>query len=96
MGRLLLALMIVTISSGALAQSRPSTLRMSCLQARGLVASQGAVVLSTSPTTYDRYVSGGNFCQWGERPEPTWIPTADTPQCHIGFVCAERPQRSSR
>lgn len=96
MGRLLLALIIVNMSSGALAQSRPSTLRMSCLQARSLVLSQGAVVLSTGPTTYDRYVSGGNFCQWGERSEPTWVPAADTPQCHIGFVCAARPQRSSR
>jgi hypothetical protein len=94
MGRLLLAGILISAAPVALAQSRPSTLGMTCLQARGLVASQGAIVLSTGPTTYDRYVSGGNACVLGERTEPTWVPSADTAQCPIGFRCAS-PQRQS-
>ncbi len=77
----------VGIGSEALAQSRPVTTRMSCLQARGLVAAQGAVVLGTSPNAYDRYVSGGGSCSLGERREPAWVPTIDNPQCSIGYRC---------
>ncbi len=34
---------------------------MGCDQAAGLVAKQGAVVLRTGPTTYDRYIRHSSF-----------------------------------
>jgi hypothetical protein len=55
----------IALSTGAVAQTRPLTLGMGCGQARALVTSRGAVVLSTGQNTYDRYVSSGAFCQWG-------------------------------
>jgi len=87
---LLASAALIGMGSGALAQSHPLTLGMSCGQARNLVAAQGAVVLNTSPMAYDRYVASGSYCVLGERAEPTWAPTADTPQCPIGYRCVGR------
>ena len=44
-------LIIASTSADAWAQSHPLTLRMSCAQAQGLVASQRAIVLNTGPFT---------------------------------------------
>jgi hypothetical protein len=81
---------LIGLSADALAQSRPLTSRMSCSQARGLVAAQGSIVLNTSPLTYDRYVRGNGYCVLGETTEPAWVPTLDTAQCSIGYRCATR------
>jgi hypothetical protein len=75
------------LATAAYAQSRPSTLRMTCAQARSLVASRGSIVLSTGPYTYDRFVAGGGFCFLGEIAEPAWARTLDSPQCPIGYRC---------
>jgi len=85
---------LVSMSSGAWAQGHPLTLRMSCYGVRELVAAQGAVVLNTSPTTYDRYVGGGGRCALGEITEPAWVPTADSPQCPVGYRCVTRTRPS--
>lgn len=84
-----LSLALATFATGALAQPRASTLAMSCGQARGVVASRGAVVLGTGGQTYDRFVAGRNFCEINETIEPVWVPTADTPQCPIGYRCRD-------
>jgi len=84
-----LTLALTAFATGAVAQPRPSTLNMSCGQARGVVASRGAVVLSTGRFTYDRYVIDRNFCEINETIEPVWVPTADTPQCPIGYRCRD-------
>lgn len=74
------------------AQPRPSTLSLSCQQARALVASRGAIVLSTGRNTYDRYVAHAGLCQIEETAEVAYEPTADQPQCPIGNRCrARRP-----
>jgi hypothetical protein len=62
---------------------------MSCRQAAGLVASRGAIVLGTGAYTYDRYVSDQRFCLRSEVTIPEWVPTADTPQCFVGYRCKE-------
>jgi malic enzyme len=94
----LLATSIILVGTGsaALAQSHPLTLRMACSQAINLVAARGAIVLNTSATTYDRYVTSSRYCVRGETTEPTWVPTADTPQCFIGYRCVirNRPSRN--
>ncbi|WP_048708828.1 hypothetical protein [Microvirga massiliensis] len=84
-----LAAYLIAFCTPALAQVGPSTLTMSCQQAHALVASQGAIVLRTGPITYDRYVISPAFCMRAETTEPTWVPTADTPQCFIGYVCRQ-------
>jgi hypothetical protein len=83
-------------SADALAQSHPLTSRMSCAQARGLVAAQGSIVLNTSPLTYERYARGNGDCVLGETTEPAWVPTVNTAQCPIAYRCATRkvPSRS--
>ena len=89
MKKSMLALLLSLIATGAFAQSRPSTLTMSCNQARGVVAARGAAVLSTGTYTYDRFVSSRNFCQYNEVLEPVWVPTVDTPQCPVGYRCRD-------
>ena len=84
------ALALISAGADALAQSHPLTLRMSCAQAQGLVASQRAIVLNTGPLTYDRYVGSYGSCTIGETLDPAWVPTADTAQCPIGYRCAPR------
>lgn len=76
--------------SEAMAQRRPSTLGMSCAQAQGLVRATGAIVLSTGPHTYDRFVANRRFCTPDEEEIPTWAPTRDTPQCMVGYRCEMR------
>jgi hypothetical protein len=84
-----LALALAHAATAAVAQVGPSTLQMRCSQAAALVSSQGAVVLSTGPTTYDRYVNGGGFCERSETAEPAFVRTADAPQCLVGYICRE-------
>jgi hypothetical protein len=83
----LLVLALATVSTAAMAQSSRTTLNLTCAQARGLVAAQGAVVLHTGPTTYDRYVRDGSFCAVQEMVRPAWIRTGDVAQCPVGGVC---------
>jgi hypothetical protein len=70
----------------SLAQARESTLSMSCRQAASLVASRGAVVLSTGRHTFDRFVATPGFCFAGEWGEPAWAPTRDG-SCRLGYIC---------
>ena len=89
--------LILTAAAAALAlgviapaSARPFTPSMSCGSAAGLVAGQGAVVLSTSPTTYDRYVRGYGYCAQGEYLERAFVQTRDAQACLIGYTCSTR------
>ena len=86
----------VLIATDALAQGRPVSTTLTCSRAAGLVASQGALVLGTGVYTYDRYVSGPNYCVRGEPTEPAWVPTLDNPQCFVGYLCRRLHGRGSR
>ena len=66
---------------------KPYSPRMSCAQASGIVASQGAAVVATGPHTYDRYVLHQGFCSPQEFTKAAFVPTADRPACLIGYVC---------
>jgi hypothetical protein len=81
------AIVLISMSSGAMAQAGPLTTGMTCNQARNLVASQGAVVLNTGATTYDRYVASGAYCGLGEVPVPGLAPTKDASRCLVGSRC---------
>ena len=82
------------IATAAFAQQRPSTVAMSCGQARGVLASRGAAVLGTGGYTYDRFVRDRSFCQPTEVTRAAFVPTRDTPECFIGYRCIE-PSRNS-
>lgn len=87
------AFLIVALSLGttaALAQTRPSTPSLPCARAAALVQSQGAIVLGTGVYSYDRFVSSGSYCQVGEFADPAWVPSADNPQCSVGYRCRNR------
>ena len=73
--------------SQATAFAMPSTLDMSCRQVASLVSSKGAVVLSTGPGLFDRYVNGQVYCGEGLIAMPAWIPTKDSAQCYVGYTC---------
>ncbi|KLK93444.1 hypothetical protein AA309_08985 [Microvirga vignae] len=87
MRSILVSIAIAGFAPGAIAQPGPTTLAMTCAQARGIVVSQGAAVLRTGPTTYDRYVRDASFCALQETARPAWVRTVDTAQCPIGGVC---------
>jgi len=84
-----LALGAALLSTGAVAQPRPSTPHMLCAQAAGIVASRGAVVLGTGGFTYDRFVTDRHFCAITQTTEPAWVPALDNPQCFVGYRCKE-------
>jgi hypothetical protein len=89
MKRIALVLVALAYTSSALAQSRPSTPSMTCNQARRIVFSRGAIVLGTGTYTYDRYVRDRTFCEFNETIEPGFVPTRDTPQCPVGYLCRD-------
>jgi hypothetical protein len=88
--RTFIALGLCVIATAAVAQPRPSTPSLPCARAASLVQTQGAIVLGTGDYTYDRFVSGGNFCLVGERTDPAWVPSADNLQCFVGYRCRQR------
>ena len=81
------ALLAATATGGA---ARPYTPALSCGQAADLVAATGAAVLSTSPTTFDRFVRDRRFCAYGEYLDPAYVQTRDTASCLIGYTCISR------
>jgi hypothetical protein len=85
--RLRLAVLLILAATGALAEGRPSTTAMTCAQARALVTRSGAIVLSTGPNLYDRYVASEIACPTGLYGRPAFVPTRDNPQCNIGLYC---------
>lgn len=82
--------LLLFAASPCLAQERPNTLEMSCKAAAGLVARQGAIVLGTGSSTFDRYVASRSFCTVDDIIQPGFVPTVDNPNCFIGYYCAPR------
>lgn len=86
----LLALSMVT--TGALAQTRASTLDMPCEASRQLVFARGAVVLGTGGRTYDRFVRDRSFCDVTEYAQTAYVPSPETPRCFVGYRCRQGPR----
>jgi hypothetical protein len=91
MSRLAL-LVLVAWASPSLSEARPSTTTMTCGQAAATVAKAGAIVLTTGPGTYERFVASGAECLPGEFTEAAQAPTTDSPSCTVGYVCKQREQ----
>ena len=82
--------LIALIATTAAVAARPSTLGMSCQQAQNLVATQGAVVMTTGPHTFQRFVSSAGYCKIAEWAEPASAPTKDARHCPLGYTCTRR------
>jgi hypothetical protein len=80
----------VATAFSSVSQARPDTRQMSCGQARDLVRHRGVVVLTTGGQTYDRFVSHGGYCAYGEYPERAFVRTRNRQECFIGYICADR------
>ncbi|MBZ9675696.1 hypothetical protein [Mesorhizobium sp. ES1-1] len=76
--RIVLTTAAVLLAATGLADARPDTRKMSCEQLRDLIRRHRAVVVTTGPNTYDRYVRQfGNECDWPEVPMSAYVPTRD-------------------
>ena len=70
---------MVMCAAGA-AHARPDTRAMTCTETQALIQSRHAIVLTTGPDTYDRFVRQfGNECDWPEVPMSISVPTRDGP-----------------
>jgi hypothetical protein len=83
------AVALVAMAGGAAAQSGPSTVTMTCAQARSLVVAHGGIVLATGGYTYERFVAHAGACFPTQTTKAAWAPALDTPQCFIGYTCVE-------
>ena len=80
-------LFILLIGIGTVAFARPSTQSMSCHEAQALLASKGAVVMTTGPHTYERFLADDNYCMIAEYADAASAPTKDVRSCPLGFTC---------
>lgn len=68
----------ILLAATGLADARPDTRTMGCRQLQQLIQSHRAVVVTTGPNTYDRYVRQfGNECDWPKVPMSAYVPTRD-------------------
>ncbi|KQU83420.1 hypothetical protein ASD99_17335 [Mesorhizobium sp. Root695] len=76
--RIALITSAILLAATGLTEARPDTRTMSCGQLQQLIQSHRAVVLTTGPNTYDRYVRQfGNECDLPEVPMSAYVPTRD-------------------
>lgn len=83
-------ILVAGLTAASAAVARPFAPAMSCAALADLVESRGAVVLSTSRTTYDRFVADSRFCQRTEITKPAWTGSSDKSECFVGYTCQER------
>jgi len=73
----------ILFAATSMAYARPDARAMTCGQTQQLIQSRRAVVLTTGPNTYDRYVRQfGNECDWPEVPTASYVRTRDG-QCLV-------------
>ena len=79
----------------ALAQSgRPDTRQMTCAQAQALVQQRGSVVMTTGPTTFDKFVANASYClPQTNSVRAKYAPTKDNPKCAVGNRCFQNRDR---
>lgn len=69
---------------------RLSTLGRTCAAIVAAVTQEGAVILDRGPGLFDRIVRDQGFCPLPETTKPAYASAADTPQCFVGYRCADR------
>jgi hypothetical protein len=81
------AIVASLVTQAAWASDAALTMGQRCSDVAALVDRMGAVVLSSAPHIYDRFVQGSSFCLRNEYPERATVPTVDSPTCFIGYRC---------
>jgi hypothetical protein len=70
------------------AMARPDTRTMTCQYAQGFVRQNKAVIMSTGPYTYERFVANSvGYCGPQEQTRLLTAPTLDNPRCRVGYIC---------
>ena len=64
-------------------RTAPSFLQMTCGRALAPVVSPGGIVLATGGYTYDRFVAHRGLLPQERGSQTVWVPTRDTPNCHL-------------
>ena len=68
----------IMFASTGLADARPDTRNVTCAELQQMIQSRHAVVLTTGPNTYDRFVRQfGNECDWPQVPMSAYVQTRD-------------------
>lgn len=85
-------IVLAALVFSGVAQARPSTYKMTCAQAQGLVQSHGAIVMNygyseAAGHLYHRFVAHGGYCSHHEKADRAWVPTTDRRNCPVGYVC---------
>ena len=81
---ILIALALIPTSAFA----RANTQALTCAQASGLVQKHGKIVLGTADGIYAAFVAHSGYCDRTQTAAPAWVPTRDSEECFIGYVCA--------
>ncbi|WP_417689135.1 hypothetical protein [Roseibium sp.] len=77
------AVVLVSVQSVEAQSRRPLSTSMTCAQVQSMIKQRGAVVMSTGPHTFDRYVANGNYCRRGEFLRSADVPTRDQRRCYV-------------
>jgi hypothetical protein len=84
------ALTLAVLAAGtSAAMARPDLRQMTCAEAQQTVQRNGAVVFTTGPITYDRFVANHSYCDRWEQAVPVTAATKDTQQCPVAYKCQE-------
>ncbi|KZL05909.1 hypothetical protein ACQU0X_09365 [Pseudovibrio ascidiaceicola] len=76
------------VSAASIAQAAlVNTGDLTASQAKSLVQDKGAIVLSTGPGLYDRYVANASYCATHEETERAYVVTKDSNHSLIGYTC---------
>ncbi len=76
------------VSVASMAQAAlVNTADLTSSQAKALVQDKGAIVLSTAPGLYDRYVANASFCAPDENTQRAYVVTKDSNHSLIGYTC---------
>ena len=77
------------------AQARIDSRSVSCNDLQGRLKQSGALIVSSGPNIYDRYVFDGQFCSVTQIASPSFVATRDAASCLI-YRCRDRTAGSSR
>ncbi len=83
----LTAVAIALAAGPAAAQARPDLRTVAGADGQSAIAAAGALVVGTGTFTYERIVTGSQFCERRESLIPVWTATRDQAQCSIGYRC---------
>ena len=80
--------LVASVSAAYAQAGRPDTRQMTCAQAQALVKQRGSVVMTTGPTTFDKFVATSNYCSPDAKMlRPKYAQTKDNKQCAVGNQC---------